>query len=114
MHLRNEPEPLLVALDFGRRPDGLELQARVVAIGFHCECGERQEVYAVAFFQSCHVGKAKRQAKDDGDAGVLTGCGSHPEGIVVAPLQVEVVASQEIVHDDVCARTAIEDVAKDV
>ena len=61
-----------------------------------------------------HVGVSERESQYDSDAGVASGGSSHPERVVVAPLDVEVVACQQVVHDDVCSRSAVEDVAQDV
>ena len=114
MHLCDESHPLLVAFHFGQRSDGLELQAGVVGIRVHGKGGQRQEVDAVALLECCQVGEAQGEAQDDGDAGILTGCRTHPKGVMIAPLQVEIVAREQVIHDDMRPWPAVEDVAKDV
>ena len=121
VHLCDEAKPLLVVrclltvvrclLTIVNRT---ELQAGVVGVGLHRKRGERQEVDAVALFERGQVGEAQREAQHDGDARVLTGSGAHPKCIVITPLQVEVLAGKQVVHDDVGARTTVEDVAQNV
>ena len=93
---------------------GHELIARVVAIGLHGEGGERHEVYAVAVFERCEVGVAQRQANDVADASLVACQRSHPQHVVVAPLNVPTVVTGKGVHDDVGSLTTVVDVAEDV
>ena len=55
MHLGYETKSLLVAFDFSKRADRLELQARIVGISLESECGKWKEVDSVAFFERSHV-----------------------------------------------------------
>ena len=114
VHLCDEAHLLLVVLGIGGLVVREEALAGIVGVCLHREGGKRQQVDAVAFLQGCHVGEAQRESQHDGDTGVASRCGTHPERVVVAPLDVEVVARQQVVHDDVGTRSAIEDIAKDV
>ena len=96
-------------LDFGR-----EYRAGIVAIGFHGERDERHEIDSVAVFESLHVAVAQRYPQHVGDAGIVAGGGAHPEGIVVAPLDIEILVLRQRVHYQMCARPAVIDIAKDV
>ena len=93
---------------------GHELLARVVAVGLHSERGQRHEIDAVALLERGEVGVAQRQSQHVADAGLVARTGSHPEDVVVAPLYVPRVVLAQRVHDDVGARSAVEDVAQDV
>ena len=93
---------------------GQEVLTGVVGISVHCERGQRHEVDAVAVLQCCHVGVAEREPEHIGYAAGVSCGGSHPQGIMVAPLNVEVVTFLQVVHDDVRAWSAVEYVAQDV
>ena len=114
VHLCDEAHLLFVGLAIVRCSKRQETLAGVIGVCLHREGGKREEVDAVAFLQSSHVGEAQRESQHDGDTGVASRCCTHPQRIVVAPLDVEVVARQQVVHDDVGTRSAVKDVTKDV
>ena len=114
VHLSYEAKSLLVDLPVFRSSKRLELQARIVGIGFHRECGKRKEVDSVAFFERSHVCETQRKTQNDGDTSVTTCSSTHPKCIMIAPLQIEVLASEQIIHNDVGSRTTVKDVAKNV
>ncbi len=109
---------LHVQLDLGRRQVGVALQAeshaRIVAIGLLRERGERQNVDAVGVFQDGQVAVARADAHDVGNAPALPERGAHPDDVVVAPLDVDVVMRDERFHDGVGRGAAVVDVADDV
>ncbi len=88
--------------------------AGVVSIDFHGECRQGQEVDAIAVLKGCQIAVAHAHADHVGDAPRVAGGGPHPEDVVVAPLDVEVMVVAKRVHDDVGARPAVVDVADDV
>jgi fructose-1,6-bisphosphatase III len=63
---------------------------QIISIDFHCECRQGQEVDAVAVFQSRQVAVAHAHADHVGDATRIAGSGSHPEDVMVTPLDIEV------------------------
>ena len=113
MHARNQAARLLgdgvVGIDFG-----LECFTIVVAVGLHSEGSQWHEVDAVAVFQSGHVAVAQGDAQHVGDASLAAGGGTHPQRVVVAPLEVELAVVHQRVHNKVCTRAAVVHVAQDV
>ena len=91
-----------------------EKRTGVVGVGFHREGGQRQEVDAVAVFQGGKVRIAETHAQDIGHAGTAARSRTHPDDVVVAPLDIVVVIVAQGLHDQVCARAAVVDVADDV
>ena len=96
-------------LDFG-----CEYRAGIVAIGFHGERDERHEIDSVAVFESLHVAVAQRYPQDIGDAGIVAGGRAHPEGVVVAPLDIEILVLCQRVHYQMSAGAAVIDIAQNV
>ena len=110
-----------VGLSFHRRshPNALRTRdeqfAGVVSIRLSmANVAKRQEVDAIAVLKGCQVAVAHAHADHVGDAPRVAGGGPHPEDVVVAPLDVEVMVVAKRVHDDVGARPAVVDVADDV
>ena len=77
---------------------GLELQARVVAIHIECKGGQRNKVDAV-LLDGAEVGIAQTKAQHVADTGIVAGSSTHPQHIVVAPLDVPRVVLAQGVHD---------------
>ena len=86
----------------------------IIFVGLHGKGDQGNEVDAVAFLKSCHIGIAQREAQDGGYADRVAGGSAHPHDVVVAPLDVEVGVIGEHLHDQVGARTAVVDVAEDM
>ena len=114
MHLRHEANLLLVGVFAAVLESRLENFARVVGIGFHGKGGQGHHVDTISFLKRLRVGIAQAEAQDAGDATEVARRRSHPQDVVVAPLDVDVVEVAERVHDKVCARTAVVDIAEDV
>lgn len=88
--------------------------AGIIGVSLEGEGGEGHEVDAVAFLEDDGVAVAKGKTEDSGYAAAVAGGSTHPEDIVVAPLDVEVVELAEAVHNEVGAGATIEDVAENV
>ena len=114
VHERRQAFGLVVYALGSAAQAGLEFLARVVAIGFHRECGQWDKVDSVAVFKRCEVGVAQGKANDIADAGVVSSTCAHPQDVMVAPRDVPIVVVGERVHDDVCAGTAVVDIAKNM
>ena len=114
VHLSHQAEGLFGVLRLLGIHFGGELRAGIVGVGLHCHRGEGEEVDPVAVLKGREVGVAERDAHDVGYAAVVAGGRAHPEHVVVAPLDVPVAVVTEGVHDQVCTRTAVIDVAEDM
>ena len=106
---------LVLGVDAPRTVDARREDAVVESgICFHCESGQRQQIDAVAFFEGVEIAVAQSYAQHVGDACVVACECSHPEYVVIAPLDVEVVVVADRVHDNMRSRTAVVDVADDM
>ncbi len=113
VHLGGEQACLLVELLTVVKYLGDELLAGVVAVGLEGEGGQGHEVDAV-LLDGGEVGIAQTDAEHVADAGVVAGGGTHPEDVVIAPLDVPRVILAQGVHDLMGARAAVVDVAEDM
>ena len=66
----------------------LELLAGVVTIDLHSEGSQWYKVDAVGFLDGRQVGIAQTQAQDVADAGVVACTGTHPQYIMITPLDI--------------------------
>ena len=114
VHLRHEANLFLVGVFAAVFKSRLEDFARVIGIGLHGKGGQGHHVDAISFLQCLRIGIAQAEAQNAGDATEVASRCSHPQHVVVAPLDVDVVEVAERVHDEVCARTAVVNVAEDV
>ena len=114
VHLGNQAEGLLIVLNLVDGHLGGKHLAGVIGVGLHGEGSQRQEVDAVAILQRGQVGIAHGHADDVGHAGIISGGRTHPEQVVVTPLDIKVMIVAEGIHDDVCTRSAVIDVAHDM
>ena len=92
---------------------GLELQTGVVAIHVECKGGQGYQVNTV-LLDGSQVGITQAQAQHVADTGIVTSRSTHPQHIVIAPLDIPRVVLAQGVHDDVGTRTTIVDVAKNM
>ena len=92
----------------------LEHGAGVIRVGRGGVAGQRQHVDAVAILQDIHVAVAGADADDVADAAQLSCCRSHPENIVIAPLDVQGVVLHQLVHNNMGAWAAVKDIAHDM
>ena len=85
---------------------------RIVGIMLHGKGGQRDEVDAVALFQCGEIGIAQRQTDDIADADGIACTGTHPEHVVVAPLQVPMLIAAQQVQNEVCTGATVIDIAQ--
>ena len=93
---------------------GNEALTRVIAIGVDGKCGQRQQVDAVAVLEHAVVAVSQGDAQHVGDAAVIACGGTHPQDVVVTPLDVKVVEAAQDVHDLVGTGTAVIHVSQQV
>ena len=114
MHLRNEPQRLLVVTTVReihlRCKDG----TGIISIDIHGKRRQRQKIDAIPVFQRSQVGIAHGHADDIGHAGIVTRSGTHPQQVMIAPLNVKVVIVTERIHDDMSSRTAVINITHNV
>ena len=91
-----------------------ELLAVVVAVCRLGKGGEPPHVDPVAQLQHVHVVVADVHADQVGYACPVARRGSHPDHVVVAPLEIHVVEIHEIVHNVIRVRSTVKDIAYDV
>ena len=113
VHLGCQPHGLIVQR-VTRQQSWHELIARVVTIGLHRKCCQRYQIDAVAFFQRCQIGISQREPQHIADAGIVASSSTHPEHVMVAPLDVPRVILAQGVQYDVGPGPPVEDVAQDV
>ena len=87
MHTGGEQTCLLVELLVVGEHLGDKLLAGIVAISLKGEGCQRHEVDAV-LLDGCEVRIAQAESQHVADAGVVAGRSSHPEDVVIAPLDV--------------------------
>ena len=93
---------------------GEEAFALIVTIDIKGKCGQWQQVDAISILNDILVVISQRVADDVADAAVVAGCGSNPQNVVVAPLDVQVVIGAQDVHDFVGALATVEHIAQNV
>ena len=91
-----------------------ELRARVVLVCLHRKGGKRHQVDAIAILQGGEVGISQTQSDHIADASVVACRSTHPQDVVVTPLEVPTVIALHRVEDDMCAWTTVVDVAEDM
>ncbi len=85
--------------------------AGIVGITFHRQLGQRYQVDAVSVLEDIQIAVLGRDPDHIGDTGSAPGGCSHPDHIVVAPLNIHRVMSHQIVHNQVRVRSPVIDVA---
>ena len=114
LHLRNQTNRFLVERSVRTSGLGQEQFARVVGIRFHRKGCKGKEVDAVAILQCRQIPVAQTHADDIRDAPHVAGSRAHPQDVVVAPLDVEVMVIAYRIHDDMRAGTPVVNVADDM
>ena len=100
MHLGDETQGFVAqVLSFIRF--GQERPAFVACIRLHGKGGEGHHVDAIAFFERLRVGVSQRKAQQSCHADGTSCCCAHPQHVVVAPFDIQVVVVAERVHDEV-------------
>ena len=85
-----------------------------IGISIHGKGGERNEIDAVAFLQGREIGITQGEADDIADAGIIARSSTHPQHIMIAPLDVPAVVAAHLVEDDMRTRTTVVDIAQDM
>ena len=113
MHLRHQRQALLALVgdDFDL---GSEHGAGVIAVGIHRKAREMDQVDAITLFECIHIGIAKGVAQHIGNTTVVAYRSTHPECIMVAPLDVKAYIFRQGLHDDMCPFPSVVDVAENV
>ena len=86
----------------------------VVGVGIHSKGGQRQQVDAISILKHAVVAIAQGDAQHVGDAAVITGSGTHPQDVMITPLNIKVVVVAQDIHDFIGAGTTVIDVAQEV
>ena len=93
---------------------GLENCARITTISLHGKVGQRQQIDAIPLLEGLDIGIADADTQHRGDQRPVARKSTHPEDIVVAPLDIIIAHRREDLHDLGCTRAAVEDVANDM
>ena len=114
VHLPHEENALLIVGLISIAKLRSEGGTGVLAIDLHSEARQRKHVDPVAILQRGEVGIAQGDTYSVGHAGGVPDSSTHPEHIVVTPLDVDIVVGQELVHDELGTRTSVKDVPDDM
>ena len=91
-----------------------EAFAGIVPICSHGKCGQRQQIDSVSFFQNIQVPIPRADADHIGDASPLA-CGStHPQHVMIAPLDIHRVMLHQFFHDNMRSGPSIIDISYDM
>ena len=83
----------------------------VIGVCLQCERCQGHEIDAVSILKRSQIVVTQRDSEYIGNAGFVPGCGTHPQGIVVAPLHVEILISVKFIKNLVRPLTAVEYIA---
>ena len=86
----------------------LEVFTRIVLIDMRCQRCQRTQVEAVAYLKHVEVVVAYVDTDHRGNARSVSACRSHPQDVMVAPLDIHAPVCHEIIHDDMGFRTSVE------
>ena len=107
VHLGDQTQSLLIVIGVGkihlRHKDG----TRIIGISIHGKSCQRKQINSITVFKSTQIAVAHGHTDHVGYTTVIAGSGSHPQDIVVAPLNVEVVVIAQSIHDDVRSGTTV-------
>ena len=112
MHFRRQLTGFFIDV-VARQQMGHELLARIITIHFEGKCGQWYEVDAV-LLDSGQIGIAQTEAEHVADTGGIPCRGSHPEDVVIAPLNIPGMILPQGVHNLMGACTSVVDVAENV
>ncbi len=88
--------------------------AVVIRVGAHRQIRQRNQIDAVIILQRVEIAVLRADADHIGDARRVAGGRTHPQDIVIAPLDVHRVIIHQAVHDGGRSRSSVKDVAHDV
>ena len=114
VHLGDQTQSLLIVIGVGkihlRHKDG----TRIIGISIHGESCQRKQINSITVFKSTQIAVAHGHTDHVGYATVIAGSGAHPQNIVIAPLNIEIMIIAQGIHNDMRSRSAIVDVAYDM
>ncbi len=93
---------------------GEKAVARVIFILLHGKGGQRKHVDTISIFKCVEVVVAKRNANHIGNQCQVSGSGSHPNNIVVSPLDVNRMVIYQTIHYFIGIRPAIKNVTNNM
>ncbi len=114
VHLRHELRRAGTLGILGTAVLGQETLTGVACIGVHGKRGQRQQIDAVTVLKHTMVAIAQGDAQHIGNTAIVTGSRTHPQDVMVTPLDVKVVEPAQDIHDLVGAGATVIDVAQDV
>ena len=114
VHLSDEAYRLLVVCVSPIFYFGDKRRVGAVFVRLHGKGCQRHHVDAVALLKCLRVGVAQRKAQHACNTGLVSSGGSHPQNVVVAPLDVQMMVVAERVHNQVGTWSAVINVAEDV
>eukprot|EP00760_Papus_ankaliazontas_P029576 PhM_4_TR429/c0_g1_i1/m.71371 len=92
----------------------LEGTAGVVAVRVHGVGRQGKQADAIAFLNRTQVSVAKGNTESTAQGHLAAGTRTHPQDVMVAPLEINRFEVREVVHDDVSAWAAVENIADNV
>ena len=114
VHLPHKENALLIVGLISITKLGGKGRTRILTIDLHREARQRKHVDPVAILQRREVCIAQGDTNSVGHAGSVPDSSTHPEHIVIPPLDIYIMIGQELVHDELGTWTSVEDVTDDV
>ena len=114
VHLPHEENTLLIVGLVCITKLGGKGRTGILTVDLHSEACQRKHVDPVAILQRREVRIAQGDTNSVGHAGGVPDSCTHPEHIVVTPLDIYIVVGQELVHDELGTRTSVKDVPDDM
>ena len=81
--------------------------ARIFTIHLHRKSSQREKIDSVSIFQSGEIAVSEAHPQYICDTSFAARRGSHPDKVMVAPLNVKVVIVAQQVHYYMCSRTSV-------
>ena len=85
----------------------LKNSAGIIFISFHCKGCQRHEIDSISILQDIHISVADTVSDHRCNAGFLACGSSHPDHIMISPLDIKRVVFHQTIHDKMRARTSI-------
>ena len=92
----------------------LKQLAVYVLIGIKRKGRKRYQINSVPLFQRIQAPVTGRDPKDRCDTGGTACCRSHPDDIVISPLDIDGMIVSEGIHNDMRSRPPVKDIAYDM
>ncbi len=114
MHLSDQAQSLLIIMSVGKIHLRHEDGARIIGIRIHCKSSQWKQIDSVSVFKRAQVAVAHGHTYHVGNTTIVTGSCTHPENIMISPLNIEVMVIAQRIHDDMRARTTVVNIAYDM